>query len=459
MSWLRRGTAGTACLVLVGLAGGSTVVRADSPAAPVAAAPAAPSPSPEPPNPPPPVLAAPVAGPVQTAAGVARLLAGPLADRRLGDRVAATVLDAETGEVLLDRSAGAYVLPASTAKLVTAVAVLASNAPDRRLTTRLVAGAHPGEVVLVGGGDGTLSGASGGAPTTYQGAPRLATLAAAARTAGVRKVTRVVVDGSLFAGPRLAPGWDPVDIGGGYVAPITALMLDGGRQGPGVRARSAEPDLAAGRALAAALGAPAAPVVRGRAPAAARLLGEVQSQPMTRLVEQMLLASDNVLADLLARQVAVAEGEPASFAGAVAASRAVLTRLGLPAGADRLVDGSGLSLTDRVTPALLAGLLRAATAADRPELHALVAGLPVAGYDGTLDDRFGGPAAAPAAGQVRAKTGTLTGVSSLAGLVRGAGGRLLAFAVVADRVPATGTLGAEAALDTVAATLARCGCP
>jgi D-alanyl-D-alanine carboxypeptidase/D-alanyl-D-alanine-endopeptidase (penicillin-binding protein 4) len=459
VSWLRRGTAGTACLVLVGLAGGSTVVRADPPAAPVAAGSAAPSPSPEPPSPPPPVLAAPVAGPVQTAAGVARLLAGPLADRRLGDRVAATVLDAETGEVLLDRSAGAYVLPASTAKLVTAVAVLASNAPDRRLTTRLVAGAHPGEVVLVGGGDGTLSGATGGAPATYPGAPRLVTLAAAARTAGVRKVTRVVVDGSLFAGPRLAPGWDPVDIGGGYVAPITALMLDGGRQGPGVRARSAEPDLAAGRALAAALGAPAAPVVRGRAPAAARLLGEVRSQPMTRLVEQMLLASDNVLADLLARQVAVAEGEPASFAGAVAASRAVLARLGLPAGGDRLVDGSGLSLTDRVTPALLAALLRVATAADRPELHALVAGLPVAGYDGTLDDRFGAPAAAPAAGQVRAKTGTLTGVSSLAGLVRGAGGRLLAFAVVADRVPATGTLGAEAALDTVAATLARCGCP
>jgi D-alanyl-D-alanine carboxypeptidase/D-alanyl-D-alanine-endopeptidase (penicillin-binding protein 4) len=390
---------------------------------------------------------------------VARLLAGPLADPRLGGRVAATVLDAATGEVLLDRSAGAYVLPASTAKLVTAVAVLASGAPDRRLTTTLVAGARPGEVVLVGGGDGTLSGATGGAATAYEGAPRLATLAAAARRAGVRKVTRVVVDGSLFAGPRLAPGWNPVDVAGGYVAPITAVMLDGGRQGPGVRARSAEPDLAAGRALAAMLGAPSAPVVRGAAPAGAPPLGTVQSQPVSRLVEQLLLASDNVLADLLARQVAIAEGEPASFAGAVAASRAVLDRLGLPTGGDRLVDGSGLSLTDRVTPALLAGLLRAAAGPDRPELHALLSGLPVSGYDGTLDDRFRGPAAAPAAGQVRAKTGTLTGVSSLAGLVRGAGGRLLTFAVVADRVPATGTLGAEAALDTVAATLARCGCP
>ncbi|MFL6130593.1 MAG: D-alanyl-D-alanine carboxypeptidase/D-alanyl-D-alanine-endopeptidase [Mycobacteriales bacterium] len=459
MSWLRRGTAGIAWVALVALAGGSTVDRVHR--APGVAGPAISTPavSPEPPGRPPPVLAAAVDGPEQTPAGVARMLAGALADRRLGGRLAATVLDAETGEVLLDRSAGAYVLPASTAKLVTAVAVLASGAPDRRLTTTLVAGSRPGEVVLVGAGDGTLAAAAGGAATAYEGAPRLATLATAARRAGVRNVTRVLVDGSLFTGPRLAPGWDPVDIGGGYVAPVTAVMVDGGRQGPGVRARSAEPDLAAGRALAGLLGAPTAPVLRGRAPVGARLLGSVQSQPVARLVEQMLLASDNVLADLLARQVAIAEGEPASFAGAAAASRAVLTRLGLPAGGDRLVDGSGLSLTDRVTPALLAALLRAATAADRPELHALVAGLPVSGYDGTLDDRFRGPAAAPAAGQVRAKTGTLTGVSALAGLVRAAGGRLLAFAVVADRVPPTGTLRAEAALDTVAARLATCGCP
>ena len=445
-------------MALVALAGGSAV-RAGSPAASGAGPEAATAtvPAPDPPTPPPPVLAAPVDGPAQTAAGVARMLAGPLADPRLGGRVSATVVDVQTGEVLIDRSAGTYVLPASTAKLVTAVAVLATGAADRRLPTRLVAGARPGDVVLVGGGDGTLSAARGGQPTAYEGAPRLATLAARARRAGLGPVTRVVVDGSLFSGPRLAPGWNAVDIGGGYVAPITAVMLDGGRQGPDIRARSAEPDLAAGRALAAALGAPDAPVVRGTAPAGARLLAEVESQPVARLVEQMLLASDNVLADLLARQVAIGEGRPASFAGAAAATRAVLDRLGLPTGGDRLVDGSGLSLTDRVTPALLVAVLRAAAAPDRPELHALLPGLPVSGYDGTLDDRFRGPAA-PAAGHVRAKTGTLTGVSSLAGLVRGAGGRLLAFAVVADRVSPTGTLAAEAALDTVAASLARCGC-
>ncbi len=445
-------------MALVALAGGSAAVRAGAPADPAATPVAVGPPAPEAPSPPPPVLAAAVAGPVQTAAGVGRMVAGALADPRLGGRVAATVLDAETGEVLLDRSAGAPAAPASTAKLVTAAAVLAAAAPDRRLTTRLVGGARPGEVVLVGGGDGTLSAARGGEPTTYEGAPRLATLAARARKAGLGTVTRVVVDGSLFTGPRLAEGWDPVDIAGGYVAPITAVMVDGGRQGTGIRARSAEPDLAAGRALAAALGAPAAPVVRGTAPAGALPLATVESQPLSRLVEQMLLASDNVLADLLARQVALAEDQPASFAGAASATGTVLARLGLAVTGLRLVDGSGLSLVDRVTPALLAEVLRTAAARDRPELHGLLSGLPVSGYDGTLDDRFRGPAA-PAAGQVRAKTGTLTGVSSLAGLVRVQDGRLLAFAVLADRVPPAGTLGAEAALDSVAATLLRCGCP
>ncbi|HZB47678.1 MAG TPA: D-alanyl-D-alanine carboxypeptidase, partial [Mycobacteriales bacterium] len=262
MSWLRRSGAGIVCLALLGLVGGSAVgVRPGAPAAPTGAAAAPTPPPPEAPSPPPPVLAAAVAGPAQTAAGVARMLAGPLADPRLGGRVTASVVDAETGEVLLDRSADTYVIPASTAKLVTAVTALAAGEPDRTLSTRLVAGARSGEVVLVGGGDGTLSAARGGQPVTYEGAPRLATLAARARKAGLATVTRVVVDGSLFAGPRLAPGWDPVDVAGGYVAPITAVMVDGGRQGPGIRARSAEPDLATGRALAAALGAPAAPVV------------------------------------------------------------------------------------------------------------------------------------------------------------------------------------------------------
>ena len=425
---------------------------ADQGAAPTATA----SPSPSPLATPTPVLAAPPTGPPQTATGVARKLAGPLADHRLGSRVSATVVDAETGQVLLDRGAADPVTPASTAKLATSVALLSVTEPDQRLTTRLVAGSRPGDVVLVGGGDPTLSAAPAGKPTAYEGAARVSTLAALAKQAGLGPVSRVVVDSSLFSGPTMAPTWNPADVRGGYIAPITAAMVDAGRQ-EGLRARSTTPDLAAGRALAVALGVPKAAVVRGRAPVGATALAAVGSQPIPRLVEQMLLASDNVLAEALARQVAIAEGRPASFAGAVDSTREVLARLGMPAG-DRLLDGSGLSAQDRVTPALLAALLRAAADPDQPGLHALVPGLPVSGYLGTLDDRYRTGPAAVAAGEVRAKTGTLDGVSSLAGLVRGADGRLLVFAVVADRVPAGGTLPAEAAMDEVAAALTTCGC-
>jgi len=425
---------------------------ADQGAAPTATA----SPSPSPLATPTPVLAAPPTGPPQTATGVARKLAGPLADHRLGSRVSATVVDAETGQVLLDRGAADPVTPASTAKLATSVALLSVTEPDQRLTTRLVAGSRPGDVVLVGGGDPTLSAAPAGKPTAYEGAARVSTLAALAKQAGLGPVSRVVVDSSLFSGPTMAPTWNPADVRGGYIAPITAAMVDAGRQ-DGLRARSTTPDLAAGRALAVALGVPKAAVVRGRAPVGATALAAVGSQPIPRLVEQMLLASDNVLAEALARQVAIAEGRPASFAGAVDSTREVLARLGMPAG-DQLLDGSGLSAQDRVTPALLAALLRAAADPDQPGLHALLPGLPVSGYLGTLDDRYRTGPAAVAAGEVRAKTGTLDGVSSLAGLVRGADGRLLVFAVVADRVPAGGTLPAEAAMDEVAAALTTCGC-
>jgi D-alanyl-D-alanine carboxypeptidase/D-alanyl-D-alanine-endopeptidase (penicillin-binding protein 4) len=82
----------------------------------------------------------------------------------------------------------------------------------------------------------------------------------------------------------------------------------------------------------------------------------------------------------------------------------------------------------------------------------------VAGFSGTLDDRFDTAPARRGAGVVRAKTGSLSGVSTLAGITVDADGRLLAFALLADAVPPGGTGPAEAALDRVAARLAGCGC-
>lgn len=467
--WLRRGIAVVGCLLLVALVGGSAAPQAGRrPETPPTARaggspPPAPPGSPAPDAPevlaPPPVLGADAGTqPAPTAAGVAHALAALLADRRLGRRVSATVLDARSGAVLLDRGGGRLATPASTAKLATAAAVLAVMRPADRIVTRLVAGARPAEVVLVGGGDPTLSAAAPGSEVLYDGAGRLADLAAAARRAGVRRVTRVVVDGSRYSGPPLAPGWSAADLGSSFAAPITAVAVDGGRASPRAVVRSTEPDLAAGRALAALLGAPAAAVVRGRAPAGAAVLGEVRSAPLARIVEVMLLVSDNVLAEALARQVALAEGLPATFAGAAEAVRRVLGRLGVPVAGDRLVDGSGLSRRDRMAPAVLAAVLRAAVSGGQPALQGLVPGLPVGGYDGTLGARYRAGPPTAAAGAVRAKTGSLNGVTALAGVVTDADGRLLVFAFLADRVPAGGTFGAEAALDAAAAALARCGC-
>ncbi|MBI1758742.1 MAG: D-alanyl-D-alanine carboxypeptidase/D-alanyl-D-alanine-endopeptidase [Actinobacteria bacterium] len=402
-----------------------------------------------------PVLAAPgVDAGAPSRAGVGRELAAPLSDPRLGTSVAARVIDLSDGTVLYDRHGTRLATPASTTKLATTVAVLASYPADHRITTTVVAGRSPGEVVLVGGGDPTLSPAAAGQPTTYAGAARMADLAEAVRRAGVR-VTRVVVDGSLFAGPPFGPHWDPDDVAGGYTTPITALTTDAGRQS-GRSGRSAQPDLDAGRVFAEAVGVPGVPVVRGVAPAGATVLGTVRSAPLARIVEETLLASDNVAAEMLARQVAIAAGRPASFDGAAAAVRAVLELLGIDPSGDRLHDGSGLSPDDRLTPQLLVDLLRVASSAQHPELHPLFAGLPVAGYDGTLGDRYHLPTSAAGAGVIRAKTGTLTGVSGLAGVVQLADGRLLAFAFLSDEVPAVRD--AEAALDAAASVLARCGC-
>ncbi|MGY1724586.1 D-alanyl-D-alanine carboxypeptidase/D-alanyl-D-alanine endopeptidase [Blastococcus sp. SYSU DS0533] len=404
-----------------------------------------------------PVLAAlsadaPVPDPAVLESVLTPLVTGP----PLGPGTTAQVVDVATGEVLYDRDAGAPLTPASTAKLLTAAAALTELDPAETFETRVVAGSAPGEVVLVGGGDPTLSRTE--PSQTYPGAPTMADLATqvvAALPAGTA-VTRVVVDSSLFSGPLTASGWGPGDAPSSYAAPITATAVDGARVGPGATARSGQPGIDAGAALADALGAPGAAVVLGQAPAGARTLGTVESAPVARLVEQALSQSDNVLAEVLARHVALSRGEPATFEGAARAVVAALDEAGLDVTGVTLADGSGLSGEDVVTAELLTAVVQGAADGSLGDAAGLLPGLPVAGYDGTLADRGDDdPATAP--GTVRAKTGTLLGVNALAGTVVTADGRLLAFAVVADE--ATGSeVAAEAALDAFAATLAACGC-
>ncbi|MBM7807206.1 D-alanyl-D-alanine carboxypeptidase/D-alanyl-D-alanine-endopeptidase (penicillin-binding protein 4) [Geodermatophilus bullaregiensis] len=370
--------------------------------------------------------------------------------------VSAEVVDVASGQTLFDQEAGDPVTPASTAKLLTAVATLTTLDPADTLETRVVAGATPDEVVLVGGGDPTLSTT---APSlAYPGAATVADLATQVQAAlpPGTTVSRVVVDNSLFEGPLTAEGWGPEDAPSSYAAPVTATAVDGARVTSGENPRSGQPGTDAGAALAAALGAPRATVQLGPAPDGAATLGSVRSAPVTRLVEQALSQSDNLLAESLARHVALARGLPATFEGAAQGVTDALEEAGVDVSDVDLYDGSGLSRLDLVTPDVLTDLVTGAADGSLAGTSAVLSGLAVAGYDGTLFDRGDDdPATAP--GAIRGKTGTLLGVHALAGTVVTADGRLLAYALVAN-----GTSGGgdpeEAALDAVASTLAACGC-
>jgi serine-type D-Ala-D-Ala carboxypeptidase/endopeptidase (penicillin-binding protein 4) len=257
------------------------------------------------------------------------------------------------------------------------------------------------------------------------------------------------------------------------VTPITALEVDQGRltragrpedadDPDNFRPRSFTPAAEAAGSFAAFLRARGirvpGRVTTTAAPAHAATIASVRSPQVSAIVSWMLRESNNVIAEDLARQVALRTGRPASFAGAAAAVMAITARLGVGTGI-HLVDGSGLSPRDRISPLALAQLVR--LAGDRQAaLRTAVTGMPVAGFSGTLapgQSVFGNFGSA-ALGQIQAKTGNLTRVVSLAGVANDASGRLLAFAFMADRLPQGQLVKAAGVIDAMATALAGCGC-
>jgi serine-type D-Ala-D-Ala carboxypeptidase/endopeptidase (penicillin-binding protein 4) len=400
---------------------------------------------------------------------IADRLTGMLTDRRLGSRVGLAVVDAATGGLVYGHNPAGGFIPASTTKILTAAAALTSLGPAARLRTS-VARTAADEIVLVGGGDPMLvSGAAPVDPARYPAPARLSVLAErtvrALTEAGVRTV-RLRYDADLFTGPGRAASWRDtyVAAGSAVVAPVSALTVDHGYVGdPRRETRSTDParqaaDLFARQLRSAGIDL-SGPITSGSAGGAPELAA-VQSPPISTVVEVMLAASDNDIAEALARQVALARNQPATFDGAAEAVQQVVARLGVDVAGVQLLDGSGLSRANVIPPQVLADLLAVTAQPAHPELRTVLAGLPVAGFSGTLSERSAkvsrgsaGPGTVSSAGLVRAKTGTLRGVRSLAGYVRSAGGRLLMFAVIADRLPRRGGDAAEPVLDALAAAL------
>lgn len=424
-----------------------------------------------------------------SAAGVATALTPVLADPAIAGGVGAVVADGVTGVRLLEVDAMTPRMPASTAKLVSAAGILASIDPSTTLVTSVVDGPTSGRITLVAGGD-TLLNPGAGQPDSIAGRAGLAELAdpvAASLKAEGRTSVVLGVDRSYAPGPRSAPTWPGDYITTGISGQVEVIGLSTKRSTPEtpfatdpvadvlteLAARLAERGVAT--TVDATLGAlPPAPAAAPAAPTPStppttpstatgtsstpsmRVLGSVRSAPVRDLVALALIDSDNGLTESLARQAAFRAGKPTDFAGTAAYLLEVVRGQGLDVTGAVLVDASGLSRDNRLAPRTLSDLLAVAASGTSAAFASAVERLPVAALSGTLSQRFGDPAAAPAVGIVRAKTGTLTGVSALAGTVVTADGRPLVFVVLAPSPH--GTPAARAALDRIGATLATCGC-
>jgi D-alanyl-D-alanine carboxypeptidase/D-alanyl-D-alanine-endopeptidase (penicillin-binding protein 4) len=220
-----------------------------------------------------------------------------------------------------------------------------------------------------------------------------------------------------------------------------------------------DPPAAAAKAFAAALkkqGIAVTKTSKTKAPSGAALVASVDSLPAERIVELLLMASDNDAAEVMFRQAAIAAKQPASFDGGRKAVHDRLVKLGILDSSVRIVDGSGLSRNTRVPADSMAKALRVASEENHPELRGVITGLPVAGVEGSLRIRFFDPKASAGRGLVRAKTGTLSKVHSLAGVVRAPDGSMLAYAFIVNNPK--NEWNSIVWLDRVTASLVRCGC-
>ncbi|MHB2252692.1 D-alanyl-D-alanine carboxypeptidase/D-alanyl-D-alanine endopeptidase [Corynebacterium aurimucosum] len=338
------------------------------------------------------------------------------------------VIDTTSHEVLWEREPAKPLTPASSTKVLTLAAATLALDEEERLTTEVVKGDNDGDVVIKASGDVWLTD------------ERLDELAEQIKK-HMSTVNRVSIDTSIWAGPDQAPGWDDDNIDGGYVAPIQPAMLYGGRIGEktGDVPRSHEPALDVARALATRLGTDKADL--SSAPENSEVLATSESEPLALRAQEAVKDSDNVMAEAIARELAISQDAEASFDGAAQTTLDVLSGAGIDVNGVTLKDGSGLSRDNRIPAGLLAHIMDQAVASE--ELRPLVGYLPLAGGEGTLYQRYPD---SPARGFVRAKTGTLTGTSALTGTAQGQSGRVYAFAFLVNDGEVTSARHAQDAL-------------
>lgn len=380
----------------------------------------------------------------QTDQQIADDLEARIKEADLGDKLSGFVMDAESDREIFDNNASTALMPASNSKLATATAALTVLGPDHRFTTRVVYG--DGTLTLIGGGDRVL---------TTDDLSALAKTAADGLSAAGRTSVKVRVDDSLFPEPALATGWTD-----GYfpdvVSPVRPLVVDGRP----VMDTSLDAGKAFTRLLADQGITTDGAVARGTAAATDVPVASHSSPPLSETVKKMILNSDNNIAETLLRMTAIGAGQPATFEGGARAVRTVLgEKYGVPLDGVKLFDGSGLSRSARIPAATLADLVDLLTdPRHKATLGPILDGLPVAGETGTLGPgtgRFDTEPSICAKGEVKAKSGTLTGALALSGLTVGQDGRWKVFSFV-ENGASTDPADTKEALDSLAATVNGC---
>ena len=348
------------------------------------------------------------------------------------------------GEPIGERNADLAVIPASNQKIPVAAAALERLGDDFRYTTTVVAASQPqdgvvdGDLYLVGGGDPLLSSdwypASNlelnpvTSPTSFD------SLADRVVAAGVTEITGSIVgDGSRYDDEFYAPGWGD-GVAGLEGGPYSALMANDSRV-LGDPLRGSDPNEAAAREFTLLLEARGVSVgesaAAGTAPAGAISVASIESAPMSDVVAEMLGNSDNNTAELVVKELGLTVAAPGTREAGLGVVREQLVEWGVDVSQIVLVDGSGLSLDNRLTcDSILTVLQR--TGFD----SAVGQGLPVAGQTGTLATAF---VDHPVAGRLRGKTGTLNNppfnvdppaVKALAGFLPVEGGSAVEYVLI-----------------------------
>jgi serine-type D-Ala-D-Ala carboxypeptidase/endopeptidase (penicillin-binding protein 4) len=319
------------------------------------------------------------------------------------------------GSVIFDERAKQAVTPASVQKLIVAATALDAMGPAYRYDTLFAAndpvgsdGILSGDLWLIGSGDPSLTSAD------------LRNGVAVLSRSGLRRIDgSVVVDDTALRGPELNSHWGPDDDGQDYAAPTSAISVDGDtiesqQEIGGVDETVYTPMAGVARYVAVRANGmlvargiePSQPPAVGAAPLASVVLWHHRSAPLQALEAHMLFVSDNHYAEQLLRTVGAEVTGTPDDAGGIAAERLFLERRGIPVPGLKLFDGSGLSDQNRIAAVTLARLL----ADSDPSLYLL---LPQGGREGTLEDYD----FTTALGRVRAKSGHISNVASLAGYV------------------------------------------